>query len=266
MYPPGTFSAILGHFGPFWDILAKLSILVIFGHFWSFLDICTWDSLRTILDMYNLHKSARTHGENFSAHMSDNVHAHKTFWCASPETFRRHNSRTQTLRTHWQKLLHDKFAQNSPRTLLHILCVCTILHILCVHIFCTFLCAQFRHNSARTFLHNSAQNVFLQCTNFLLLTFTFLFVFYFFYDFIVLSKLATAVRATAEGDEWGDGTRVRTGVLWHSTNAQKKGCKGSIYIYIRIWAGWAGGARKNVYSWMDGGTHLRMMSEIYNLN
>ena len=30
-----------------------------------------------------------------SAHMSDNVHAHKTFWCASPETFRRHNSRTQ---------------------------------------------------------------------------------------------------------------------------------------------------------------------------
>ena len=31
--------------------------------------------------------------------------------------------------------------------------------------------------------------------------------------------------------------------------------------------GWMGGrGPENVYSWMDGGTHLRMMSEIYNLN
>ena len=49
----------------------------------------------------------------------------------------------------------------------------------------------------------------------------------------------------------------------------KKELKGK-YIYIYIWGmAFDGRVRgpENVYSWMeDGGTHLRMMLEIFNLN
>ena len=151
MYPPGTFSAILGHFGPFWDILAKLSILVIFGHFWSFLDICTWDSLRTILDMYNLHKSARTHGENFlhtcrtmftRIKLSD-VHHRKLFvdtilghkLCA-------HIGKNFSM-TNLRKTLRAHFCTFCVCAQFCTFCVCTFSAHFCVHNFGTILRAHF---------------------------------------------------------------------------------------------------------------------------
>ena len=48
-------------------------------------------------------------------------------------------------------------------------------------------------------------------------------------------------------------------------NGRKKGLKGQyIYIYTCLWLDGRAGP-ENVYSWMeDGGTHLRMMLEIFN--